>query len=87
MKWFVKAFFKPLVKALLKEVVGELHDFVIFAVQQVEATLVNEPSEVKFKEAFKLIEAEAKRRGKKLSTQAINLAIELALQLVASKIK
>ena len=81
MKWLVKRFFKPFAKAMLQAVLGELAQVAIFAVQQLSSveTLTDEE---KRKKAFEIIKAEAKQRGKELKDSAINLAIELAVQLL-----
>jgi hypothetical protein len=81
MKWLVKRFFKPLSKAMLEHVVGELADFVIYVVRAL-VTVDNLTSEEKRKQAFEAIKAEAKRRRVDLKDSAINLAIELAVQLI-----
>jgi hypothetical protein len=81
MKWLVKRFFKPFAKAMLEHVVGELADFVIYVVRTL-MTVDNLTSEEKRKQAFEAIKAEAKRRRVELKDSAINLAIELAVQLI-----
>jgi hypothetical protein len=81
MKWLVKRFFKPFAKAMLQHVVGELADFVIYVVRTL-MTVDNLTSEEKRKQAFEAIKAEAKRRRVALKDSAINLAIELAVQLI-----
>jgi len=85
MKWLAKAFFKPLLHALLEMAVGELKDFAIETAKQLE--LEHLTSEEKRKVFLRRLEEEAKKRGKKLSEQAKNLALELAVQIVASKLK
>ena len=81
MKWLVKRFFKPSAKAMLELVVGELADFVIYVVRSL-VTVDNLTSEEKRKQAFEAIKAEAQRRRVALKDSAINLAIELAVQLI-----
>jgi hypothetical protein len=81
MKWLVKRFFKPFAKAMLEHVVGELADFVIYVVRTL-MTVDNLTSEEKRKQAFEAIKAEAKRRRVELKDSTINLAIELAVQLI-----
>lgn len=81
MKWLVKRFFKPLLKAILNELLEGMGDVAIAAVKQLSQleTITNEE---KRRRAFEIIKTEAIVRGKKLKDSAINLAIELAVQLV-----
>lgn len=81
MKWLIKRFFKPFAKAMLEVVVGALAETVIFAVQQV-AKVENLTDEEKRKQAFELIKHFAKQKGINVRDSAINLAIELAVQLL-----
>ncbi len=81
MKWLIKRFFKPFAKAMLQAILGELAEVAIVAVREMSKleTLTNDE---KRKRAFEVIKAEAIARGKALKDSAINLAIELAVQLV-----
>ncbi len=81
MKWLIKRFFKPFAKAMLQAVLGELAEVAIVAVKEM-AKLETLTNEEKRKRAFEMIKAEAIARGKALKDSAINLAIELAVQLV-----
>lgn len=84
MKWLVKRFFKPFAKALLEHLLGDLADVAVLAVRQLAQweTLTNEE---KRRRAFEIIKSEAIARGKALKDSAINLAIELAVQLVKAE--
>jgi len=84
MKWLVKRFFKPFAMAMLQVIVGELAEFVIYVVQQL-STLDNLTNEDKRKAAFEAIKQEAKRRKLEIRDSAINLAIELAVQLIKGR--
>lgn len=81
MKWLVKRFFKPFAKAMLEHLLGELSEVTILAVKEA-AKMETWTNEEKRKRAFEMIKAEAIARGKKLKESAINLAIELAVQLI-----
>jgi len=85
MKWLVKRFFKPFAKAMLQSLLGELADVAIYTVKQLSnyETLSDEE---KRKQAFEAIKTEALARGKQLKDSAINLAIELAVQIVKSSL-
>jgi hypothetical protein len=81
MKWLVKRFFKPFTKAMLEHLLGELSEVAILAVKEA-AKMETWTNEEKRKRAFEMIKAEAIARGKELKDSAINLAIELAVQLI-----
>jgi hypothetical protein len=81
MKWLVKRFFKPFAKAMLEHLLGELSEVAILAVKEA-AKMETWTNEEKRKRAFEMIKAEAIARGKELKDSAINLAIELAVQLI-----
>jgi hypothetical protein len=81
MKWLVKRFFKPFVKAMLEHLLGELSEIAILAVKEA-AKMETWSNEEKRRRAFEMIKAEAIARGKELKESAINLAIELAVQLI-----
>jgi len=81
MKWLVKRFFKPLAKGMLQALLGELADVAIVAVKEA-AKMETWTNEEKRKRAFEMIKAEAIASGKELKDSVINLAIELAVQLV-----
>jgi len=81
MKWLVKRFFKPFAKAMLQSLLGELADVAIIAVKEA-AKMETWTNEEKRKRAFEMIKAEAIASGKELKDSIINLAIELAVQLV-----
>jgi hypothetical protein len=81
MKWLVKRFFKPFVKAMIEHLLGELSEIAILAVKEA-AKMETWTNEEKRKRAFEMIKAEAIARGKELKDSAINLAIELAVQLI-----
>ncbi len=81
MKWLIKRFFKPFANAMLQATLGELAEVAIVAVKEM-AKLETLTNEEKRKRAFEMIKAEAIARGKALKDSAINLAIELAVQLV-----
>jgi hypothetical protein len=81
MKWLMKRFFKPFVKAMLEHLLGELSEVAILAVKEA-AKMETWTNEEKRKRAFEMIKAEAIARGKELKESAINLAIELAVQLI-----
>jgi hypothetical protein len=81
MKWLVKRFFKPFAKAMLEHLLGELSEVAILAVKEA-AKMETWTNEEKRKRAFEMIKAEAIARGKELKESPINLAIELAVQLM-----
>ncbi|MFA0745246.1 MAG: hypothetical protein LASZOEIN_002056 [Candidatus Fervidibacter sp.] len=81
MKWLVKRFFKPFAKAMLEHLLGELSEVAILAVKEA-AKMETWTNEEKRKRAFEMIKAEAIASGKELKDSAINLAIELAVQLI-----
>jgi hypothetical protein len=81
MKWLVKRFFKPFAKAMIEHLLGELSEIAILAVKEA-AKMETWTNEEKRKRAFEMIKAEAIARGKELKESAINLAIELAVQLI-----
>jgi len=81
MKWLVKRFFKPFAKAMLQNLLGELAEVAIIAVKEA-AKMETWTNEEKRKRAFEIIKSEAVARGKELKDSAINLAIELAVQLI-----
>jgi hypothetical protein len=81
MKWLIKRFFKPFAKAMLEHLLGELSEVAILAVKEA-AKMETWTNEEKRKRAFEMIKAEAIARGKELKDSAINLAIELAVQLI-----
>jgi hypothetical protein len=81
MKWLVKRFFKPFAKAMIEHLLGELSEIAILAVKEA-AKMETWSNEEKRRRAFEMIKAEAIARGKELKESAINLAIELAVQLI-----
>jgi hypothetical protein len=81
MKWLVKRFFKPFAKAMLEHLLGELSEVAILAVKEA-AKMETWTNEEKRKRTFEMIKAEAIARGKELKESAINLAIELTVQLI-----
>jgi len=84
MKWLVKRFFKPFAKSMLQVVVGELAEFVIYVVR-LFSHIDHLTDEEKRKKAFEAIKHEAKQRGLEIKDSAINLAIELAVQLIKGR--
>jgi hypothetical protein len=81
MKWLVKRFFKPFAKGMLQALLGELADVAIVAVKEA-AKMETWTNEEKRRRAFEMIKAEAIASGKEFKDSAINLAIELAVQLI-----
>jgi hypothetical protein len=81
MKWLMKRFFKPFAKGMLQALLGELADVAIVAVKEAEK-METWSNEEKRRRAFEMIKAEAIARGKELKESAINLAVELAVQLM-----
>jgi hypothetical protein len=66
---------------MLQALLGELADVAIVAVKEA-AKMETWSNEEKRRRAFEMIKAEAIASGKELKDSAINLAIELAVQLI-----
>jgi len=81
MKWLIKRFFKPFAKKMIEALLGELAEVAIVAVKEA-SKMETWTNEEKRKRAFEMIKAEAIARGKELKESSINLAIELAVQLI-----
>ena len=75
--------FKIFARLLLSMLLGKLKDFALVVVTNLAATdLTNEEKRAK---AFEEIKKQAKIAGKDLRDSFINLAIELAVQLIKDK--
>jgi len=77
----VGTFFKRFIKTAVYETVEEISEVAQTAVETVERTKKDASNEEKYKEAFNLTREVLKQRSKSYSTNAINIAIEIAVGL------
>lgn len=72
--------FKTILKMVLSMILGRLKNFALNAVQDLDATTLS--SEEKRKAAFEKIRLAALKEGKGMRDSLINLAVEIAVQLI-----
>ncbi len=81
MQWLKRQLLKPLAKGLLKMVLGDLAEIAVYAVREL-ASYETLTDQEKRRRAYESVKTEGLKRGRALRDSAINLAVELAVQLI-----